>query len=128
MLRPTGDNKINEEKAKILGSRMAESFRIHQDQVAAVREFAQNSPYPVILGGDFNSVPSSYEYYHLSKNLNDAFMDAGSGSATSFHDYKFPIRIDYLFSSPAIKATSYTVDRDLKISDHFPVISSFKVK
>ena len=69
MLRPTGDNKINEEKAKILGSRMAESFRIHQDQVAAVREFAQNSPYPVILGGDFNSVPSSYEYYHLSKTL-----------------------------------------------------------
>ena len=44
MLRPTGDNKINEEKAKILGSRMAESFRIHQDQVAAVREFVQNSP------------------------------------------------------------------------------------
>ena len=128
MLRPTGDNKINEEKAKILGSRMAESFRIHQDQVAAVREFVQNSPYPVILGGDFNSVPSSYEYYHLSKNLNDAFMDAGSGSATSFHDYKFPIRIDYLFSSPAIKAMSYTVDRELKISDHFPVISSFKVK
>ncbi|CAM3348896.1 endonuclease/exonuclease/phosphatase family protein [Elizabethkingia occulta] len=128
MLRPTGDNKINEEKAKILGSRMAESFRIHQDQVAAVREFVQNSPYPVILGGDFNSVPSSYEYYHLSKNLNDAFMDAGSGSATSFHDYKFPIRIDYLFSSPAIKPTGYTVDRELKISDHFPVISSFKVK
>lgn len=55
-------------------------------------------------------------------------MDAGSGSATSFHDYKFPIRIDYLFSSPAIKPTGYTVDRELKISDHFPVISSFKVK
>ncbi|MDE5438108.1 endonuclease/exonuclease/phosphatase family protein [Elizabethkingia meningoseptica] len=128
MLRPTRDNKINEEKARILGSRMAESFRIHQDQVAEIRSFITDSPYPVIIGGDFNSVPSSYEYYHLSKNLNDAFMDAGSGSATSFHDYKFPIRIDYLFSSPEIKATSYTVKRDLKISDHFPVISSFKIK
>ena len=107
---------------------MAESFRLHQDQIAEVRKFINNSPYPIIVGGDFNSVPNSYEYYNVGKGLNDAFMDAGSGSATSFHDYKFPIRIDYLFSSPSIKATKYEVNRNVKVSDHFPVITYFNIK
>lgn len=128
MVKPSKSEEINKEKAKKLGSRMAESFRLHQDQIAEVRKFINNSPYPVIVGGDFNSVPNSYEYYHVGKDLNDAFMDAGSGSATSFHDYKFPIRIDYLFSSPSIKATKYEVNRNVKVSDHFPVISYFNIK
>ncbi|NAW50636.1 endonuclease [Elizabethkingia argentiflava] len=128
MLLPTRDQKVNEEKAKKLEARLAESFRLHEDQIADILPAIKNSPYPIILGGDFNSVPNSYEYYHLGENLIDAFMEVGSGSGTSFHDYKMPIRIDYLFSSPSIKATHYRVKRDIEISDHFPVISHFKIK
>ncbi|MGS0748127.1 hypothetical protein [Halpernia sp. GG3] len=53
---------------------------------------------------------------------------AGSGSATSFHDYKFPIRIDYIFTSKEIEPISYKVDRSARLSDHFPVIATFKLK
>ena len=54
-------------------------------------------------------------------------MEVGNGSGTSFHDYQFPIRIDYIFCSKSIKPVNYQVDRSVKISDHYPVIAEFKI-
>ncbi|GAA5091991.1 hypothetical protein GCM10023210_20270 [Chryseobacterium ginsengisoli] len=124
-----GENdKQGEEKLKNIVKRLIPVFKIHQDEVANVKKAVENSPYPVILAGDFNSVPNSYEYYHLLNGMQDCFVEAGKGSATSFHDYKFPIRIDYIFASKSIKPISYKVDRSVKISDHFPVIATFKLE
>lgn len=128
MIKLNGDSDKDAGKLKRVVKRLLQTFKEHQDQIKAFRDYIDNSPYPVILVGDFNSVPNSYEYYHLSKGLEDAFMKVGSGSATSFHDYKFPIRIDYVFTSPSIKPISYKVDRSIKISDHYPVISTFKLE
>jgi endonuclease/exonuclease/phosphatase (EEP) superfamily protein YafD len=125
MVKLNGNTDTNEQKIKDVIKRLIPTFKKHQDQVALIREAIENSPYPVILAGDFNSVPNSYEYYHLSHGLEDTFLTAGKGSATSFHDYKFPIRIDYVFSSKSLKAISYKVDRSVSISDHYPVIVKF---
>lgn len=126
-VRPAEDLEENKVKMKYVLKRLIPTFKIHQDEVSDVREAIDHSPYPVILAGDFNSVPNSYEYYTLGKGLTDAFVTAGKGSATSFHDYKFPIRIDYIFVSETIKPVSYRVDRSIKLSDHFPVIAEFKI-
>lgn len=128
MVKPTDNQNVNEQKAKILISKMIPTFKMHQQQVQEIKDFAEQSPYPVIIGGDFNAVPNSYEYYHISKELTDAFEAVGRGSATSFHDYKIPIRIDYLFSSKSIKPVSYRVDRSVHLSDHFPVIATFDIQ
>lgn len=128
MVRLNGDTDNDEQKIKDVVKRLIPTFKKHQDQVALIREVIDNSPYPVILTGDFNSVPNSYEYYHLSEGLEDAFMTAGKGSATSFHDYKFPIRIDYIFSSKSLKAISYEIDRSVSISDHYPVTVTFSTE
>lgn len=125
MVKPTSDVDVNTAKAKRLIWRLVPAFKKHQGQVKLIRKAIDESPYPVILAGDFNSVPNSWEYYHLGKGLTDAFESVGNGSGTSFHDYKFPIRIDYIFSSKEIKPVSYKVDRSVKISDHFPVIATF---
>lgn len=128
MVRLNGNTDTDEQKIKDVVKRLIPTFKKHQDQVTLIREAIDNSPYPVILAGDFNSVPNSYEYYHLSEGLEDAFVEAGIGSATSFHDYKFPIRIDYIFSSQSLKAISYKVDRSVSISDHYPVIVKFSTE
>ncbi len=125
MVKPTNNADVNKEKAKKLIVRLVPTFKDHQDQVRLIRKAVDNSPYPVILAGDFNSVPNSWEYYHLAEGLKDSFVEVGIGSATSFHDYKFPIRIDYIFVSNEIKPVSYKVDRSVKISDHYPVIATF---
>ncbi|MFY7814406.1 MAG: endonuclease/exonuclease/phosphatase family protein, partial [Chryseobacterium taeanense] len=127
MVKLNGNSEEDEQKVKNVIKRLIPTFKMHQDQIASIRESIDNSPYPVILAGDFNSVPNSYEYYHLLKDLQDAFVESGSGSGTSFHDYKYPIRIDYIFSSESIKPLSYHVDRSVKLSDHFPVIATFKL-
>ena len=128
MVKPTEDQAVNEHKFKNLIKRMVPTFKAHQAQISAARQAIESSPYPIIMAGDFNSVPNSYEYYHLGKDLQDAFEIVGSGSATSFHDWKFPIRIDYIFTSKEIVPISYKVDRSARLSDHFPVIATFKIK
>ncbi|HCN50522.1 MAG TPA: AP endonuclease [Chryseobacterium sp.] len=125
MVKLNGNADTNEQKLKDIVKTLIPTFKKHQTQIALIREVIDNSPYPVILAGDFNSVPNSYEYYLLSDGLEDAFLTAGRGSATSFHDYKFPIRIDYIFSSKSLRAVSYEVDRSISISDHYPVIVKF---
>ncbi|MCX8533249.1 endonuclease/exonuclease/phosphatase family protein [Chryseobacterium luquanense] len=118
-------NKKEQNKFKTIFSRLIPTFRTHEEQVRKIRRAVDHSPYPVILAGDFNSVPNSWEYYNLGKNLDDAFVKAGNGSSTSFHDYKFPLRIDYIFTSKNIIPKSYKVDYSVKLSDHYPVIAEF---
>ena len=127
MVKPVEDLQENKTKVKDIIRKLVPTFKIHQKEIVDIRKAIDNSPYPVILAGDFNAVPNSYEYYELGKGLTDAFVAVGRGSSTSFHDYKFPIRIDYIFTSKEIKPVSYRVDRSVKISDHFPVIAEFKI-
>ena len=126
-IKPAESLDKNEGKVKYVLRTLIPTFKVHQREIDAVRKAIDASPYPVIVAGDFNAVPNSYEYYTIGKNLTDAFVAVGRGSSTSFHDYKFPIRIDYIFTSKEIKPIRYRVDRSVKLSDHFPVIAEFKI-
>lgn len=127
MVKLNGDGEDDKKKVKDIVKRLIPTFKAHQEQVNMIKESIENSPYPVIVAGDFNAVPNSYEYYSVSKGLKDAFFEVGKGSGTTFHDYKYPLRIDYIFTSESIKPVSYKVDRTVKLSDHFPVIATFKI-
>lgn len=128
MIKLDGNSEGDQQKLKNVVKRLIPTFKSHQEQVEIIRKAIDNSPYPVFLVGDFNSVPNSYEYYHLGEDLKDIFVEVGCGSATSFHDYKFPLRIDYVFTSSSIKPISYQVDRSIRLSDHFPVITTFSLE
>ncbi|ROI03442.1 AP endonuclease [Kaistella haifensis] len=126
-VKPSEDLEQNENKLRYILGKLVPTFKNHQAEVQELQNAVSASPYPVILAGDFNAVPNSYEYYHLLKNLKDVFVEVGRGSATSFHDYKFPIRIDHVFCSQSIQTVAYRVDRSAKLSDHFPVITEFYI-
>lgn len=128
MVKPSRNLEVNERKAKGLINRMLPIFKTHQEQVETIKNEIERSPYPVIVGGDFNAVPNSHEYYTIYELLQDSFLEVGNGLGTSFHDYKFPIRIDYLFFSNAFKIKTFQTDRTRKISDHYPIISTFDIK
>lgn len=127
-VKPEKDIRSNKAKVSYMLHKLIPTFKIHQEEVKKINEFVKSSPFPVILCGDFNSVPNSYEYYRLGDGLKDAFLEAGNGSATSFHDYKYPIRIDYAFCSESIEPISYKVDHTAHLSDHFPVLAEFRIK
>lgn len=126
-VKPSEDYDNNKRKLRYILSTLIPTFKAHQDEVTVIKKTIAESPYPVIVAGDFNAVPNSYEYYQLSENLKDVFLETGNGHSTSFHDYKIPIRIDYVFCSEEITPVRYTVDRRAKMSDHYPVIAEFKI-
>jgi endonuclease/exonuclease/phosphatase (EEP) superfamily protein YafD len=128
MVKPSKDMDVNEEKAKKVLHMLIPTFKKHQTQIDEIKDKINESPYPVIVAGDFNAVPNSYEYYKVSEDLQDVFLKVGKGSGTSFHDFKFPLKIDHVFASESIKPISYKVDRNVRISDHFPVITEFHIE
>ena len=127
-VRPDADFEKNKSKTMYLLRRLVPHFKVHEAEIQKILSVVNDSPYPVIVAGDFNAVPNSYEYFSISDKLKDAFVEVGNGSATSFHDFKIPIRIDYFFSSAKIIPVRYKIDRTVELSDHYPVIAEFKIQ
>lgn len=127
MVRPELESELNKQKLKEIYRTLQPGFRKHEDQLKIITKAIRNSPHPVIVTGDLNAVPNSYEYYEISRGLHNAFVKAGKGFSTSFHDYKIPITIDYIFTSKEFSALDYKVDRTVTISDHFPVSSTLEL-
>lgn len=115
-----------EQSGKEIENRLVKGMIMHEKQLKHLIPILRKSPHPVIIGTDLNSTPLSYEYGLLTKYYNDSYIQAGKGNATTFHGFKFPIRIDYLFHSNELEVVSAKVIRK-KFSDHFPVVVNYKL-
>ncbi|MDO4164928.1 MAG: endonuclease/exonuclease/phosphatase family protein [Bacteroides sp.] len=122
------DNTRREVNAvKSAAGTLHENFLKRAGQTDNICQLATHSPYPVLVCGDFNSLPSSYTYHRLNDILKDGFRSAGSGYMYTYRYGKRLLRIDYIFHSPSLEGVRYTSpDWDL-CSDHNPVIFSMKL-
>lgn len=121
-----------EESRKIL-RKMRNTFYLHGEQSDFVRRELDKSPHPLIVTGDLNDVPNSYAYLAIRGNGRDAFLEKGSGigktftSASSRFMGKLPtLRIDYIFTDPAIGTTGFTILRRQR-SDHYAIMADLKL-
>ena len=106
--------------------RMKSSYQKRANEVLAIKEHMQTSPYPIILCGDFNDTPLSFAYSTISKNLNDSFKESGKGIGQSF--IKIPgLRIDYILHDSTLKSSNYK-KYDQKLSDHYPISATIQIK
>jgi endonuclease/exonuclease/phosphatase family metal-dependent hydrolase len=97
-------------------------------QVEILNSHIKQSPYPVIICGDFNDPPTSYCYRKVRDNRKDAFIEAGSGRSTTISvGHVVSLRIDYIIHSEVFKAYDYESPR-VHLSDHFPVMCRFVKK
>ncbi len=100
--------------------KLIKAFEKRSLQVDILKDHIQNSPYPVVICGDFNDTPSSYAYHQISENLKDAFIESGSGLGKTFSG-KLPfMRIDYILHDKSLNSYGYQA-AEIDISDHFPV-------
>ncbi|HOF15398.1 MAG TPA: endonuclease/exonuclease/phosphatase family protein [Bacteroidales bacterium] len=115
-------NKRTQKEAKQVFKKLKKGYLARSKQVQTIVEHIKNSPYPVVVCGDFNDVPWSYTYQKISNLLSDAFVDSGKGFAPSFYvNQRLPIRIDYVFYDKRFyEVTNFKVDKK-PYSDHFPV-------
>lgn len=119
----TNDRKREVEAMENAAGTLLENFVKRTGQTQIICDIVRQSPYPVILCGDLNSLPSSYTYHVLSNLLKDGFKEGGTGYMYTYRLAKRLLRIDYVFHSPQLRCISYRSPNWDLCSDHNPVMS-----
>lgn len=106
---------------KDISSKLKKAFILRSKQVEKVKELIDQSPYPVIVCGDFNDTPVSYTYKIMSQNLKDVFKEKGFGLGHTYNGSFPSYRIDYIMHSNEFNIIDYRREKIIR-SDHYPVI------
>lgn len=110
-----------------LSKSLKKGFVERAGQSRIVKDHINNSPYPVIVCGDFNDTPVSYSYRKIRRGLNDAFVDSGTGAGFTYKD-KYPSnRIDYILFDNNFNCEGFELLR-VNYSDHYPIAGFFSFK
>jgi endonuclease/exonuclease/phosphatase family metal-dependent hydrolase len=113
------DENIKENSLRIF-RKLKTAFNKRSHQAEQLASHISQSPYPVVLCGDFNDTPNSYVYQKLSGDMTDAFISSGSGFGNSYIGKVPSFRIDNIFHDEQFVSTGFR--RDLvKYSDHYPI-------
>lgn len=104
---------------KIYG-RYTHGMNLRASQAELVAGIIKQSPYPVIVCGDFNDVPYSYVYNTMKGDLVDGFKECGKGFMYTMREGMKRVRIDYIFHSESLKGSNYH-KQEATYSDHLPV-------
>lgn len=110
--------------AKTMAGKLRSGFVLRAPQADMVRAEIKASDYPVVVCGDFNTTPTSYEYHTISKKLQDAYLKKGFGIGNTYAGIIPALRIDYVLMDKGLKVNSYEREK-AQISDHFPVMVTF---
>ena len=115
-------DKIRSEETKELIKKLRDSAAKRAEQAKIIVADLQKEPSPyIIVCGDFNDSPISYACQQFRKQLDDAYTSSGNGPGISYNRNKLYYRIDHILHSSKFKAYNCTVDRSIKVSDHYPI-------
>ncbi|KPM31681.1 Endonuclease/exonuclease/phosphatase [Croceitalea dokdonensis DOKDO 023] len=118
---------VQKEKSTQLLSRIKRVFELQKAQTRLLKAHMESSPYPIVLAGDFNNTAYTNIYTGLKGNLQDTFLEAGSGFGRTYLLQKLPMRIDYILADENFEITGHK-NYDVEYSDHYPVMASMKLK
>ncbi|TKG94642.1 hypothetical protein EYV94_11900 [Puteibacter caeruleilacunae] len=115
------------QEVKSIGAKLKGAFIKRTIQTTKLKEHISDSPYPVIVCGDFNDTPLSFTYNEMTEYLKDSFIESGSGISVTYKGALPNYRIDYIFHSKEFEASGYN---RLKVdySDHYPVTCFLNLK
>jgi endonuclease/exonuclease/phosphatase family metal-dependent hydrolase len=114
------DQQLNE--ILDISYRLKDAFIKRAQQADMISKKISESPYPVIICGDFNDTPVSYTYKKIKSSLSDSFIEAGSGIGSTYAGIFPSFRIDYILHQSNMNAL-YTERVRLKLSDHYPILT-----
>lgn len=108
-------------------SKIEHACQLRAPQAEAVAAYIRESgAKSVIVCGDFNDHPLSYAHHTIGHGLTDCYVAAGNGPGYSYDRNRMYVRIDHIFCSNDWRCYRCYVDRDVQLSDHYPVICTLK--
>lgn len=119
-------DKLKQEDSERLLKRVERTFEMQQSQTELFLKHKAQSPYKMIVCGDFNNTSFSYVYRKIRGDLNDAFKESGNGFGRTYDFKFFPIRIDFILSDPSFEVKDFKTF-DERYSDHYPISATFKL-
>ena len=107
-----------------LSGRYMKNAQIRVEEARMINKWIKESPYPVIVCGDFNEVPQSLTYQILTSQLRDGFRERGKGWGGTFKRGINGLRIDYILADQRFKIQESGVLKSVDFSDHYPIWST----
>ncbi len=114
------------EEIKDISYRLKHAFKQRANQAQIIRNHISQSPYPVIVCGDFNATAHSYSYQTIKGDFTDCFNEHGTGIGTTYSGDFPSFRIDFILHDNNSKCNYYKRIKK-KYSDHFPVYVELKL-
>jgi len=120
--------QVKQEKVRLL-KKLKRGFISRAAQAEVVLEEALKQKSNTIICGDFNDIPYSYTYTCFKAEYENAFEKAGVGLGFSYnHTALFFLRIDHQFFSKDLDIKSFETLRNVKYSDHFPLVAEYQLQ
>lgn len=117
-----GDTRQQAETAKDAALTLHANLVKRAQQCDSICQRIKQLHHPILVCGDFNSLPSSYTYHTFSNLLTDGFREAGRGYMYTYRQAKRMLRIDYIFHSTRLRGLRYDSPKEQRCSDHNPVV------
>ena len=114
-----------EPKAKLV-KRMGRSFAKQQEQALLLEAHRDACPYKKIICGDLNNTQFSNVYRQVKGDMRDSFLEEGTGYGRTYNFKYYPVRIDFILVDKSFEVRAHK-NYGAKLSDHFPVMASFKM-
>lgn len=113
---------------KTLLHKLSFAFQKRSEELQKVLEGMPPVGGPIIVCGDFNEPPLSYNYRQMQKaGFVDTFTKVGHGIKPTYAGKLPLLRIDYVWANDGVTPLNFKRHR-WKASDHYPIILDFNIE
>ncbi|MGC6479520.1 MAG: endonuclease/exonuclease/phosphatase family protein [Flavobacteriaceae bacterium] len=120
------DSLLSTEQTSRLRNRMLEALAKQEQQLKNLLAFDQNNTHPSVLCVDLNNNAFSETYKGIATHWTDAFTLKGKGLGATYSLAGIPMRIDFIFTSPALEVLQFRKFNQT-YSDHKPIMIRLKM-
>lgn len=108
--------------------KLSYAFQKRSDQLVRMLDGMPKVDAPIIVCGDFNEPPLSYNYRQMQKaGFTDTFTKVGRGIKPTYAGELPLLRIDYIWANDKVTPLKFKRER-YKASDHYPVLLDFTIE
>ncbi len=119
-------NDLDTIRKKVL-HKLSYAFQKRSDELQMVFEGMPPVGGPIIICGDFNEPPLSYNYRQMQKaGFIDTFTKVGFGIKPTYVRKLPLLRIDYIWANDGVKPLDFE-RHNYKASDHYPIMLDFSI-